>query len=207
MGLANLWLVNPCDHLSKPARKTGYRSHDILERALVFGDLEEAVRELEFVVGTTAKKRDGRHDYHHPGKLSAILHDKSDSLRSVGFVFGREDRGLSNHELDLCDLISTIPMNDNYPSLNLSHAIMIYAYEIANLHSNSLGESEKPGTGEMKELKRAAKELFHWLDIDPKVSLTRRMMDRLALVKSTDVHLLLSLWKSLKHRRDQSIRK
>lgn len=197
-------MVAPCDHLSKPARKTGYQSHDILKNARVFNNLTDAVGQVDLVVGTTAKKRDGRHDYLHPRELKAIIQGKADSLQSVGFVFGREDRGLSNEELDLCDIISTIPLNDTYPSLNLSHSVMIYAYEIANLHPDSLAESGNPGTRAVEELKQAAKELVQWLEIEKKTSLKKRIMDRLALANSTDIHLLLSLWKSLKHKRGRS---
>jgi len=204
MGFSNLWLVAPCDHLSKQARKTGYQSHDILENARVFNDLEAAVQNIDLVIGTTAKKRDGRHDYHPAKALNSIIQGKAESLQSVGFVFGRESRGLSNEELDLCDLISTIPMNERYPSLNLSHSVMIYAYEIGSLHPDWSPESGPTGTREQQELKQAAEELLEWLGIDKKSSLKRRIRDRLSLAKSTDIHLLLSLWKSLKFRRGQS---
>jgi len=193
-------LVAPCDHLSRAARKTGYGSHDILERAQIFDELEAALEGVDLVIGTTAKRRDGRHDYHHPRELGKIILGKAAVLQNVGLVFGREDRGLSNLELDLCDLISTIPLGADYPSLNLSHAVMIYAYEISNISLN-LAVAPAGSERELKELKKSARELLQWLEINKKNSLRRRIMDRLALVKSTDVHLLLSLWKSIDYRR------
>ena len=186
MGFSNLWLVSPCDHLSRSARKTGYQSHDILENALVFSSLESAIQNIDLVIGTTAKKRDGRHDYHHPRKLKSIIQGKADGLKSVGIVFGREARGLSNEELDLCDLISTIPLSNSYPSLNLSHSAMVYAYEIANLPSRSLSDSRPATIREGQELKKAAEDLILWLGIDKKSSLKKRILDRLSLAKSTD---------------------
>lgn len=52
------------------------------------------------------------------------------SARDVALVFGRESRGLTNDELALCDMISTIPASDAYPILNLSHAVSIVLYEL-----------------------------------------------------------------------------
>ena len=48
----------------------------------------------------------------------------------VAIVFGREDRGLTNKELGLCNLHVHIPSSEEYPSLNISQAIQILAYEI-----------------------------------------------------------------------------
>ncbi|MBI4521284.1 MAG: tRNA (cytosine(32)/uridine(32)-2'-O)-methyltransferase TrmJ, partial [Gemmatimonadetes bacterium] len=49
---------------------------------------------------------------------------------SVALLFGREDRGLSNHALDRCHNVIVIPTAPDYPSLNLAHAAAIVAYEL-----------------------------------------------------------------------------
>ena len=94
-------------------------------------------------------------------------------------------------------------LTDDYPSINLSHTVMIYAYEISNLALN-LAVAPAGSERELKELKKSARELLQWLEIDKKNSLRHRIMDRLALIKSTEVHLLLSLWKSIDYRRKLS---
>ncbi|NBV42997.1 hypothetical protein EBR96_09565, partial [bacterium] len=48
----------------------------------------------------------------------------------IGFVFGRENNGLSNDELSSCNYQSTIPSAVSYPALNLSQAVMVYAHEL-----------------------------------------------------------------------------
>ncbi len=48
----------------------------------------------------------------------------------VAFVFGREDRGLHTNELDLCHAFVTIPTDSDYPSMNLSHAVALFLYEL-----------------------------------------------------------------------------
>jgi tRNA/rRNA methyltransferase len=204
MGFADLWLVAPCDYLSKPARKTAYGSHDVLENARVFENFELLANEIDFLIATTAKIRDGHHDCLPPDRLPEILVAKRNTINSVGLVFGREDRGLSNQELSRCDLISTVPLARDYPSLNLGHAVMVYAYELANGNPKSNRPLENTHQSrEWLEAKKATEQLLQWLDINDKKSLKNRIFDRLALANSTDIHLLLSVWKSLKHKKDQ----
>ena len=133
MGYSDLRLVNPCDHLSAPARWMAHASEDILEKAQVFLSLEEAVESCDFIVGTTAKQRNVRHDYLPLQQLAEFLEKKEKVIRRVAIVFGREESGLSNKELGFCDLLTTVPLNSPYPSLNLAQAVMLYAYELSSL--------------------------------------------------------------------------
>jgi tRNA/rRNA methyltransferase len=48
-------------------------------------------------------------------------------------VFGREDSGLTNEELELADVLTGVPMVADYPSLNLGQAVMVYCYQLASL--------------------------------------------------------------------------
>jgi tRNA/rRNA methyltransferase len=51
----------------------------------------------------------------------------------ISLVFGREDRGLANEELEMCDIIVNIPTSPDYPSMNLSHAVSVVLYELSDI--------------------------------------------------------------------------
>ena len=59
-----------------------------------------------------------------------IIHLSQKGEEKIVLIFGREDRGLTNEELGLCNLHVHIPSSEEYPSLNLSQAVQILAYEI-----------------------------------------------------------------------------
>jgi len=203
MGFSQLKLVNPCDHLSKQAKKTAYASHDVLSNARLFDSLSGAISDIDLVIGTTAKKRTARHDYNDPGRLTEMIQNKENSIETVALVFGREESGLSKGELQFCDIISTIPMSASYPSLNLAQSVMIYTYELSSLKLNQIPVIS-PSIRELLELKKQAREILKWLGVDQKVSLHQRMLDRLLRAGSQDIHLFLSLAKVINQKRKHS---
>ena len=101
---------------------------DVWENAETFDTLAEAVKDCSFVIGTT--RRRGRHRKQvtmTPSELASFLKDHPGK---AGIVFGNERTGLEDEELALCNIASHIPVNEAFPSLNLSHAVMVYAYEL-----------------------------------------------------------------------------
>ncbi|MDR1506637.1 MAG: RNA methyltransferase [Treponema sp.] len=101
---------------------------EIWENARRFDRLEEALADCAITVGTT--RRRGRHRKSNtlqPRELAEFLKDKTGQ---AAIVFGNERTGLDDEELALCNLASHIPVNPEFPSVNLSHAVQIYAYEL-----------------------------------------------------------------------------
>ena len=128
-GLSHLYLVNPPDHTSGTARAMAHGSGDILYGATVVSSLSEALADVSLAVGTSHRKR-REFDIVHPPQTAV---DKLLSLpqnHKGAIVFGREENGLTNNEIQLCQLISRIPSAVRYPSLNLSQATLIYGYEL-----------------------------------------------------------------------------
>ncbi len=128
-----LALVNPLvHHLSEEALTWAVHAKDVLERALIFKTLEEAVEDSAVVVGTTAKPNEKtiRRTPIDPRKMAEILEPYWHSEERVSIVFGREPSGLTNEELDLCDFTVTIPTSQEYPALNLSHSVAVVLYEL-----------------------------------------------------------------------------
>jgi len=99
MGFHDLRLVNPCNFLNEKARMLAHGSHSILENATVFSSLEKAVRDIDFVIGTTAKRRSAKEDYYSANLLSGYLAKKGDSISTIAIVFGKEESGLTNEEI------------------------------------------------------------------------------------------------------------
>ena len=129
MGILDLALVEPKEFPSDVATFRSKAAKDILEKASVHRSLEEAISECELVVGTSARGRTVPWPVLNPREAAEEMH-KSSLNGKVAIVFGREDRGLTNEELGLCNFHVHIPSDPEYSSLNLSQAVQILAYEI-----------------------------------------------------------------------------
>ena len=129
MGILDLALVEPKEFPSDVATFRSKAAKDILEKASVHRSLAEAVSECELVVGTSARGRTVPWPVLNPREAAEEMH-KSSRNGKVAIVFGREDRGLTNEELGLCNFHVHIPSDPEYSSLNLSQAVQILAYEI-----------------------------------------------------------------------------
>ena len=194
MGFHNLRLVNPCDHLSGKAMMLAHRSQAILKEASVSPSLTEATRDLDFVIGSTAKKRSAKQDYYPAQQIPGLLEKKGKSIRTIGFVFGREESGLTNEEISLCDMVTTIPMTAPYPSLNLSQAVMIYAYILSGYGSpDKDAPSTPPDQDSYLNLKKRIVKILSQTTIGKNKTLLNRIMERVALLGEDDIHLLHSI--------------
>jgi tRNA (cytidine32/uridine32-2'-O)-methyltransferase len=129
MGLTRLYLVAPRDYPSEQADGRAVSAADILAAAVVVPTLDAAIGDCQFVVGTSARERripwpllDARQC---AGRIA-----QTSSREQVAVLFGREDRGLTNEELQVCNLHLNIPTSQAYSSLNLAMAVQIVAYEL-----------------------------------------------------------------------------
>lgn len=135
-GFKELVLLNPCE-LDTPARVMAMHAYDIIENARIEFSLKDALRGSNIIVGMTgdAGKTDNRHmrmPVFSPRRLKEKLEGKSGA---VSLLFGRENDGLRNEELELCDFIVNIPTSEEYPSMNLSHAVSVVLYELSDVES------------------------------------------------------------------------
>ncbi len=129
MGLSRLILVDPPKDKDQDARKLAAGADEIIEKAEVFPALAAALADQGFVIGTSRHAGRQRKNIRTPREMAEqvipIL-----SKNRVAIIFGNEVNGLENSELALCHEIVAIPSSDAFPSLNLSHAVMIIAYEL-----------------------------------------------------------------------------
>lgn len=147
MGLERLVLVNPRRYPSPEAERRSAGAEDVLKAARVESDLGSALATTTLVFGTSARPREVNWPVLTPREagLKAIDHLISDPDHRVAIVFGNETSGLSNAELDYCDVQIVIPANASYGSLNMASAVQIIAYE---MRMAALGEAREsaPGT-------------------------------------------------------------
>lgn len=197
MGFCDLRLVNPCHYRNIKAKQLAHGSYEILENAKVFDSLSQATEDCHFVIGTSAKHRRVKHDYYQITEIAELVRSKKNIINKVGIIFGREDHGLENDELNSCDMISYIPMKTTYPSLNLAQAVMIYAYELSHINVTPQVKKEPGKEDEFRNLKKKAGEFLTKNQINRNQVLYNRILERLSLLKEEDVHLLLSIYKHL----------
>lgn len=147
-GLEAMRLVAPlCDPHSEKAYASATGAGDILDKAHMYPDLEAALEDLHYVVGTCGDIRQGVRVYHTP---ESLFMESVSEVRSAlwGIVFGCERTGLSQNDLSLCNATMRIPTNLEFPSMNISHAVAViaYAYRCMHTFSNRVSEHAAPGT-------------------------------------------------------------
>ena len=131
MGISQMGLVSPKEFPHEKAFFRAKAATDVLEKAAVHKSLNKAISEAKLVIGTSARNRKVPWPLVSPREAAEeMVSFCKTSKDMVAVIFGREDRGLTNEELGLCNLHVHIPSSDEYPSLNLSQAIQIIAYEI-----------------------------------------------------------------------------
>lgn len=144
MGFRHLRLVKGCDRFHSEALKFAVSARDILEQAVVYPDLASAVADCSITVGTTRRHGKYRQEIRSPGDISALLREQCSPANRGAIVFGREDSGLTTGELSLCRWHATIPTSDEYGSLNLSQAVLIFCYELGKAGASPGGGRELP---------------------------------------------------------------
>jgi len=128
--LKRLYLVNPVQ-IDDEAEKRAMHADDILNEAEIIEDYEELVPNFDMVVGTSGINTENEKKFLRKAETpEGLSRSIGDYEGNIALVFGREDKGLNNEELMRCDRLVRIPASDDYPILNLSHAVCIVLYEI-----------------------------------------------------------------------------
>jgi TrmH family RNA methyltransferase len=129
MARSNLSLINPqhFPHADATARASG--ADDILAEARVFSDIDAALVDCQLVIGASARTRSIPCPVISPAECARLACAAGRTGR-VAIVFGCEQSGLSNTEIDRCHKLVQIPGNPDYSSLNLAAAVQIICYEI-----------------------------------------------------------------------------
>ena len=126
-GLAGLRLVAPGDWRTIDGWRMAWGSHEVLEEAAVYDDLPSAVADAQAALAFSGKREKGT-AWLDVREAAAEVAGRGDETTCL--VFGPESSGLTQDELALCGHRVLIPSHPDQPSLNLSHAVMVAAYEV-----------------------------------------------------------------------------
>jgi tRNA/rRNA methyltransferase len=148
MGLTQLFIVNPkCDILGEEATRMAVHAIDLLETTHIVPDLPTALQGCTRVIATTARDRAIPTQLETPRQVLPWL---LDDLHATALLFGREDSGLTNAELNYAHRYMRIPVGSEYSSLNLAQAVCVCAYELQMLmqdtNPNSIAAPPPPQT-------------------------------------------------------------
>jgi tRNA/rRNA methyltransferase len=156
MGFKNLYLVQPDKYPNAQATAMAAGADDVLDHAIVTQTLSEALIGCAFAIGLSARKRYLSHETVN-AREAAMQANKIAASQPVAFVFGTEMSGLTNAELDCCQLLAMIPANPEYSSLNLAMAVQLVCYELRMTILNNapeLGEAAGEVLATNDELER-----------------------------------------------------
>ena len=130
MGLSRLSLVNPKDFPSGDANALSGNARDVLDAAIIYPNLDAAIKESTFVYATSARNRSINWPTVNPEEAADRILDQVAGDKEISIIFGREDRGLTNEELQLANFHLEIPANPDYPVLNIAMSVQIVTYEL-----------------------------------------------------------------------------
>jgi TrmH family RNA methyltransferase len=193
MGFKNLCLVKPPAVITDEARWLACNALDILESAKTYDNMKDAIRDKSIVVGTTRRK----------GRRRGVIIPVEQGVKAifdiarnnkVAILFGREDRGLFNEEVEECGFLITIPTSKEQPSLNLAQAVLIVAYELSKAEYKS--QESRVGGQELKEEKRILVNHEELMSLYKRVAETLRLLE---YIPKGDRNLEKKIMQNLKH--------
>ncbi len=129
MGQTQLAIVGKARTRSFWARAMAVHGRDILGNAKCYDSLRQAIADCVLVVGTTCRSGLYRRHSQTPREVAPKIIAAARN-GNVALIFGPEDHGLSNKDLEHCQLLMTIPTYPDYPSLNVAQAVVICLYEV-----------------------------------------------------------------------------
>jgi len=125
--IPNLRIVNPrCVWPNQKAKATSVGAKNILQSAKVYKSIEESIGDLDIIFASTSRPRKVNK------KIVSITEftKKIKKNKKIGIIFGPEASGLTNNEVNCADYLVTIPTNKDFTSLNLSHSLILFCFQI-----------------------------------------------------------------------------
>ena len=189
MGLSRLALINPKKFPHDEATALAGNAGDVLEKAQVFSSIEEAVKNSKIIFATSARERTIEWPVASAKDAAQEINQLAAENIEVSILFGREDRGLTNEELQLSNKHLIIPADPEYPVLNIAMSTQVVCYELYQAsHNEPIGpwqDFPEYTSQELQHLIEHFNETVFKLDLidpkNPKQILTRmeRMFRRL----------------------------
>jgi len=131
--IPNLRIVKPrCVWPNHKAISTSVGAKNILLSAKIYKSVEQSIGDLDIVFASTSRVRKINK------KVISITEftKKIKKNKKIGIIFGSESSGLTNNEINCADYLVTIPTNKKFSSLNLSHSVILFCFEIFKRYSD-----------------------------------------------------------------------
>ena len=126
-----LRIVSPkCDIFSLDAKKMALKGQKYLNKCQIFNSLELAIFDCDLVIASCGRNESCQDSFFESPQGITKWLSSFKQIENLAILFGREDRGLTKRELLFAHKTFKISASQNYPSLNLSHAVSIILYEL-----------------------------------------------------------------------------
>lgn len=208
MGFADLRLVNPAPFERAELLRYAHRCDDLVASLTIHPTLDEALADVIFVVGTAAQPHPERPHTSDVRALAMQMVTRA-QVGPIAIVFGTEGDGLDRAALDRCHLIASLPVNPDYPALNLAQSALLFLYELRQAaHSAPLAKSAASVApakqAELAQLFALTGELLHHVDFfrySPKtVMRDLRTLAHRATLTSAEASLLMGIVRKVQRR-------
>ncbi|EKQ54894.1 MAG: RNA methyltransferase, TrmH family, group 1 [Methanobacterium sp. Maddingley MBC34] len=204
-GLKQMVLINPCP-LEHDSYYMAMHAREIIYNRQEYHSLEEFLKtgKIDFAVGTTGEAGGS---YNIP-RIAVTPDNLAQSLNvdgKIALILGREGDGLTNQELELCDVVVSIPTHESYPILNVTHAAAIIFYELfKNEKPYPVEDMDKASLTEKHDLIKYMDEVLDNLDYPPHKkknasTVFRRVIGR-AFISGREAHTLKGMFRRIKDR-------
>ncbi|WP_343465034.1 tRNA/rRNA methyltransferase [Pantoea sp.] len=190
MGFSELRIVASDAWQDPAARRVAHGAGEILDGVKTYDTLQQALADVDFSVATTARSRAKFRYYATPEQVETILLEKRQWLGRIALVFGREDSGLTNEELEQVDLLTGIPMANDYPSLNLGQAVMVYCYQLSALNQVVAEEQDTANAHQLQALRERFQQLLIKLEVSDDAKMADWINQRIGLLEQRDSAML-----------------
>jgi tRNA/rRNA methyltransferase len=206
-GLSNLILINPCT-IENESWFQAMHAKEIIRERKTYNSLEEFSNEegIDFLVGTTGMPG-GSHNVTRIAVKPEQLRESVNINGNIALIFGREGNGLTNKEIELCDVLVSIPTHESYPIMNVTHAAAIIFYEIFKKDfSFNVIDGELASNIEKDSLINSMNQIINQLGYPPHKSknastVFRRILGR-SFISAREAHTLKGTLRRIKQRVD-----
>lgn len=164
--IEELILVNPQFQIGEEARNRAVHAQDIVDNARIVDSLEKALGAVDFAVGTTGIDATSSNVVRKSIEPEEMADRASNMDGNIGILLGRESKGLSNEELEKCDLVVKIPTSEDYPIMNITHAAAVVFYELFK-HRDETEKRKASERKQRKTLEKVFKDTTEHLDLSP----------------------------------------
>lgn len=213
MGASDLRIVAPrCDYLDSASVAMAVHAADLLRSAKVYPTLREALADRDLSVGTSARLRSDLPAPRHPAQVRPLVREAA----APALVFGPEETGLINSDLEQCQVTVRVPTGD-YASLNLAQAVLLVCYEFLQAQDDVPQELYSPNRKtasreEMEAMYGHLQSTMHLIGYTDAVRarhtmrLWRTMLDR-ALMSSAESRLFRGLLRQVAWKVDDAAKR